>query len=497
MRGSKGKVISKDSNAGFELLRKLSYNEMYQLAMYTLNQYRGTAVSCRYAIPPTLSNQDSQSALKNRFEAAIIKTILQNPVLQVGIVDADSKAPTWTRLDRLDLGNHIEWRSIESSVGIERLLQQTVASQIDTTFPQLDRQPGWRIVILRQGTIDDLEVIFTWNHPHADGTSGKIFHEALLRSLNDMGEDNPPLDGNTLILPKSAPRLPVPIEKLSTLPMDAKYVMTTLWELLKPSLFSKSLTQASWAPIQASPYKTQVRFFTVDREALDSILAKCRQHQTTLTGLLHALAALAFASHLRDTFSFQSGTPIDARRFLQAGPGFQPDRTMANYVTMMDHEFAGTVVESLRSALSEAKTLERVWSIAADVRRQIEKKLANGLKNDEICLGRFVKDWRAQMREKASKPRQLSWLVTNLGVLEGSPTPESVGEKSKSEAWSIRQSQLTLSAEVPGAAIVISAMTATNGPLCVTTNWQECLFDPSFGDQIMGHVEQWLRRIGS
>ncbi|KAI1775765.1 hypothetical protein F4818DRAFT_387332 [Hypoxylon cercidicola] len=189
-----------------------------------------------------------------------------------------------------------------------------------------------------------------------------------------MGEENPPLDGNTFILPKSTPRLPVPVEKLSTPPMNAKYVTTTLWELLKPSMFSKNPAQAGWAPIQASPYKTQVRFFAVDREALDNILAKRRQHQTTITGLLHALAALSFASHLRDASGFQGGTPIDARRFLQAGPGFEPDRTMANYVTMMDHEFASKVVEDLWSASPDAETLKGVWSIAADVRRQINKK---------------------------------------------------------------------------------------------------------------------------
>ncbi|XXG99237.1 hypothetical protein Hte_005574 [Hypoxylon texense] len=492
MASSEDKHISHGSDANLKLLRKLSYNETYQQAMYILNQYRGTAVSCRYAIPPTLLGQDSQSALKNTFESAIIKTVLRHPVLQVGIANADSKVPTWTQLDSLDLGSHVEWRSIKRSVNIDSLLQEAVASQIDTMFPQLDRQPGWRIVILRQETTADLEVVFTWNHPHGDGTSGKIFHQDLLNFLNDMGEDSPSLDGNTLMLPKSTPKLPVPVEKLSTLPMDAKYVTTTLWGLLKPSIFSKDPTQASWAPIRASPYKTQVRSFVVDREALDNVLAKCRQHQTTFTGLLHALAALAFASHLSDARGFQSGTPIDARRFLQAGPEFEPDRTMANYVTMMDHKFALEVVDGLRSASPEAETLERVWSVAADVRRQIEKKLDSGLKNDEICLGRFVGDWRAQMREKASKPRLLSWLVTNLGVLEGS----SEG-KGKSGAWSIRQAQLTLSAEIPGAAIVFSAMTVADGPLRITTNWQECLFDPSFGDQITGHVEQWLHRIGS
>ncbi|KAI1373900.1 hypothetical protein F4677DRAFT_447872 [Hypoxylon crocopeplum] len=494
MSSFKGKGTLRDSNEDSELLRKLSYNETYQLAMYTLNQYRGTTVSCRYAIPPTLSKQDNLPELKNKFEAAIMRTVLQHPVLQVGIVDAESKVPIWTRLDRLDLGNHIEWRSIESSVDISSLLQEIVASQIDTTFPLIDRQPGWRIVILRRETTDELEVVFTWNHPHGDGTSGKIFHQDLLRSLNEMGEYKPPRDGNMLMLPKSAPGLPVP-------------------DLIKPSMFFKDPTQATWAPIQASPFKTQVRSFTVDKEALDNILAKCRQHHTTITGLLHALAALAFASHLKDAPGFQSATLIDARRFLPAGPGFQPDRTMANYVTQMYHKFGRAAVDGLRSSASsssssseaETETLERVWSVAADVRRQLEAKLASGLKNDEICLGRFVGDWRAQQREKATKPRQLSWLVTNLGVMEGkgssSPTtPESVvgkGKDGSEEAWSIRQAQLTLSAEVPGAAIVFSAMTVAGGALCVAGIWRECLFDPSFGDQIVGDVEQWLRIISS
>ena len=474
------------------------YSEAYQLALYVLNQYCGTAVSCRYIIPSGLLNPDTQPALRDRFEAAIVNTVLKQPILQVGIVGAESKRPVFTQLERLDLGNHVEWHFLKRSVSVEAVLHEAIISQIDAPFPDLERQPGWRIVILRQEMTDFLEVLFVWNHPHGDGTSGRIFHQDLLRSLNYANATTPDLNGNIVTLLSSPPKLPVPVEKLSSLPMDAKYITKTLWGLLSPPMLSKHPSQAKWAPIRKSPYKTQVRSFTVDRGSLNNILAKCRQHKTTLTGLLHGLAALSFVSRIKDAPAFQGGTPVDARRFLPADhpdyPGFEPALAMANYVTMMDHEFDTALVSELRSAYSQDNIPEQVWSVAAQVRHQIEMKLASGLKNDEICLGRFVKDWRAQMVEKAAKPRKLSWLVTNLGVLDGGPTSDST---SATGGWSIQRAQFILSAEVPGAAIVFSPISVANQGLCVTTNWQEGIFDTGFGDQVVGDMERWLQRIGS
>ncbi|KAI1091120.1 hypothetical protein F5B19DRAFT_503407 [Rostrohypoxylon terebratum] len=93
----------------------------------------------------------------------------------------------------------------------------------------------------------------------------------------------------------------------------------------------------------------------------------CRQNKTTITGLINELALIAFSSRLDSTAApaFPCATIIDHRRNLPPAPPDVPlgrsDRVISNYVT----------------------------------------------------------DWQQTMSNIVKKKRQFSWLVTNVGVLEG------------------------------------------------------------------------------
>lgn len=76
--------------------------------MYVLYQYRGTSVSCRFVLPQNLAGPDSRLKIVSIVQTAIVHTVLQNPVLQVAILDAKSKRPAWIQLEKLDLARHIE-----------------------------------------------------------------------------------------------------------------------------------------------------------------------------------------------------------------------------------------------------------------------------------------------------------------------------------------------------------------------------------------------------
>ena len=84
-------------------------SETYQLAMYLLDQYRGTVLSCRYEIPPRLAPVESRTKLEEAVKIAVVDTILRHPMLQVGMIDATSKSPSWIQLQSLDLTQHITW----------------------------------------------------------------------------------------------------------------------------------------------------------------------------------------------------------------------------------------------------------------------------------------------------------------------------------------------------------------------------------------------------
>ena len=496
--------------------------------MYALDQYRGTSVSCRYAIPPNLIDPTQRTKLIDIVNTAISDNVLKHAVLQVGIANADTKRPIFVQLDSLDLRKHIDWRFIAASVDFDAALQELTALQLDATYPDLEKQPGWTIVVLHQHGTDFLEILFTWNHPHADGMSGKIFHQGLNRSLNAQKRVNTQqdMDANTLKLPSSPPMLPPPIEQIMKLPLGMKYLFKALVDDSKPRvLLCRDPTLAHWAPITTSPYKTRFRSFTIEERALSKVLAACKQHQTTLTGLFHGLILASLASHIqeKDASGFQAATTINIRRFVPpAPPGYpwlEPERTMGNLASLLHHTFNPELVARVRSChttpalktdvsvLSKALA-DLIWDVAARVRGEIADKLDLGVKNDVVGTLKFVCDWRSQMKNAARKPRQASWMVTGLGVLggdENSPPAHdhdntgalNGGEQCHTiDAWRLRRAQFALSAEVPAAALMISPMTAAGERLCVGASWQDGVVDTALGERVMADLERWLGQIG-
>ncbi|KAI1390654.1 alcohol acetyltransferase-domain-containing protein [Hypoxylon trugodes] len=511
---------------GAKLLRRLGRNEAYQLALYVLDQYRGTTVSCRYAIPSNLKDAQREKVI-DTVNAAISDNVLKHPVLQVGIANADTKKPIFVQLDSLDLRRHVNWRFIEASADSEATLQELIILHLDTPFPNLEEQPGWRIVVLHQDGADFLEILFAWNHPNADGMSGKIFHQSLIESLNAQRDNNElqTSDWFVLNLPNPQARLPPPLEQIMELPLGVAYLFNAAVDDNKPQgLLRLDPTLAHWAPITTSSYKTQFRSFTVENGVLSKVLTACRQYQTTLTGLLHGLTLASLASHLggKAASGFQAGTTINTRRFVPpAPPGYpwlEPEKTMGNFVTQIHHTFHPEFVARVRSLLSpmagpnrptlSKELAELVWDAAAKVRREVADKLELGVKNDVVGAMKFVNDWISQQKKVARRPRQSSWMITGLGVLDGGGSQsahvvDDIGsldngkqDQDQTGVWKLRRAQFALGAETLAAALMVSPMTAAGEQLCVGGSWQDGVVEEALGERVMADLERWMGEIG-
>ncbi|KAI0968713.1 hypothetical protein F4678DRAFT_474434 [Xylaria arbuscula] len=458
------------------VLRKFGINETYQLAMYLLDQYRGTILSCRYAIPSRLTPPESRSQLEESVKVAVVRTILRHPMLQVGMGDTTSKTPSWIQLESLNLTEHIKWLYI--------------------------------------GGHDDFEQA---NHPQFDGAGARVFHEDLLEMLNNFNNsdngayERMDLNGDILRLPQAPPLLPTPIESLLSLPVDLKYLAKAFWEENRPQFLNRDVSQAIWCPIRSSPYKTQFRAFFIDNTSLLAILALCRQNKTTITGLLNGLALIAFSSHLDSAAApaFQSSTIIDHRRNLPPAPADAPwvrsDRAVSNYVTQLPHRFDTELVAQIRAKLpadaSEGRDLSadlqrELWSVSAQNRLEIVRKLEDGLRNDLVGLFKYVTDWQKTMSDMAKKPRQFTWLVTNIGVLDrNTPTRPSTTKSDDDQKWSIHRAQFGLSAEIPAAAIEFAPISVAGHGMCVGANWPDSAVDAMLGERIMADLERWLAQL--
>ncbi|KAJ2967419.1 hypothetical protein NUW58_g10457 [Xylaria curta] len=109
---------------------------------------------------------------------------------------------------------------------------------------------------------------------------------------------------------------------------------------------------------------------------------------------------------------------------------------------------------------------------------------------------KLVPDWRAQLRTEASKARPYSFVVTNLGVLDGARTPSDPVDDAEDRGWGIEHSVFAISAEVCGAAFQVSAISARDGALCVGCSWQDCVVDLKLAEAIVADLARWLRFLG-
>lgn len=481
-------------------------SELYQSAVHLLGQYFGTIVTCRYVIPGHV-DAESDERLRGSFERAIAETVLQHPVLQAGLVDEDSKRPSWIQLESIDFANHVAWQTVNASDDLQAALSGLLESQIDRKFSHLETQPGWRVVILRQPGGRTLEAAFIWNHTVADGISGKIFHETLLQHLNSADGDAPPnLHNRVLRLADTAQRFPPAPEAICKYPISPRFTASALWKVFKPDIIAnREGTRAAWSPIRLQPYKTQRRAIAIDDVTLQRILCSCRTNNTTLTGLLHGIAVLSFASQLQphEAPGLVGDTALNMRPATPSAPPgypwYEPHKTMGNILSGLEHTFDRHLVGDVRRRLASAPPTDpdrkaalapAVWSVAQAARRDIQKSLDLGTRDNMVGLMRFVPDWRAQMSEQAGKPRRTSWVVTNIGVLDGDPEGVGAGH------WTIERALFSLSAEASGAAIHICPISVLGKELCVDFSWQDTVVDGAVAERLASDVEEWLGYLG-
>ncbi|KAK8137068.1 alcohol acetyltransferase-domain-containing protein [Apiospora sp. TS-2023a] len=549
-------AVSDRRDATSNIIRGLGCHESYHMAMGVLGQYRGTLLACRYYPPAGLTGPENTESLKGRFYKAVVRVVLAQPHLQTGVVGETSKKPKFTRLERIELGKHIKWVQLDDSKDVEALYLETLTADLDAKFEDIATQPGWRIIVLHEPRSGRMDVIYDWDHSRHDGMSGKMFHEHLLRNLNNNkaasnkiplrnAEDDP---GQWVIdLPGFSDKLPPPAEAILPFPCSVSTLVKDIWREAKPpALFPPGDAYAKWAPIKTEPYKTRFRTFTIGHETVTKVIEACRQHQTTVTGLINALCLLSLSSELKEMKGFASRTPYDLRHFLPSRPSkypwLEPKETLCNYVSVLDQEWDASLVAQIRAQLPQATApsveeeegappvttasqplpadlMDLVWSIAARVRHEIKAKLALGGRNDVLAMMKLIPDWNDAMKTQAKRPRHLSWLVTNIGVLDGREGGE-VGdggtqgeiqanqneegqkhlqkkERAGGEIWSVRRAELVLSTEVPAQAISVAVVTVKDEQMAITCSWGDAAVDAGVGERLVGDLERWLREIGS
>ncbi|KAI1775940.1 alcohol acetyltransferase-domain-containing protein [Hypoxylon cercidicola] len=518
MNGTKEKPSGKRAKA--KVIRPLGYLERFEAALHWLGFYKSSMVTCRFVMPASLmppGPDNLPAALTQKVESAIALIVLEHPMLRVGLRNEHARKPVFVELESVDFRNHIEWRILSPSIDYEAELLKLIRDRLDVKVESPETKPAWRILVLHIAGTDFVDVMFEWGHAHIDGISVKLFHEDLLRKLNNGEEAGSSVfkDRVLTIPPEKRRDLLPPLHDLCEFPITTRWALTTLWKGVKPPVLSgKSDLVANWAPIQRTPYVTQYRHFGLNNNTLQNVLTACREHRTTLTGLLQTLTMFSLATRLtpEEARGFIGTTvvnlrPIMSSKFLQSY-NIDPKKTMANFVTMVDHEYDTELVAKIRARTNEssdkethncmAKLEELVWPTAERVRADLQKRLDEGRKNDQMGLMKFIPDFRLLLKDWVKKPRVYSLSVTNLGVVDGNPSnaDTTAAEGDQSGKWTIDRAVFSVSPEVHQAAFVICPVAVNGRELYVSCDWQEAAMDTMLAEGIVADLESWLRYFG-
>ncbi|KAJ4324578.1 Alcohol acetyltransferase [Fusarium piperis] len=489
---------STPSSAKPRVLRKLGHFERFQTSLMTMELACGTVVTSLYRIPQHL--RGSHDKLVDALEVAVADTVRKHHLLQVGVIGENTKRPSWIQLGEINLKDQIVWETVDPNDEYEAKLNETTLRELDTKLGNFATRPGWRLLVLELEGQNLLEVMFIWNHMCTDGNGGKIFHETLLQSLNT--PNLPPLDNHVFKTTTTAENMLPPQNVIAKYKITPGYAATTVWQELKPPMLESKSAYVSWADIKRTPRKTQIRSFNIDNESTQKILSACRSHKTTLTGLVHGAAFMSLAHQLPEDkiASIKSETPLNLRRFIKPNPkafsGLEPKQLIANYVTMMDHVFKKSFVQEVRQKSRSVADDERfsaleeqMWSAAVFIRGEIKDKLDLGLKNDAVGLMGVVSDFRRFQKDGLKKPRTASWLVTNVGVIDGQ------SDGGEASLWTIERSKFSLSAAVSGCIFNIAVVSVKGKKLCIDLTWQDGIIDAGIADQLIADLEKWLHHV--
>ncbi|KAI1180712.1 hypothetical protein F4777DRAFT_529023 [Nemania sp. FL0916] len=520
-----------------DVVRPVGTHAKYNTARNSLGILHAVVVTCRYKISAAHLRQQSLS-LHDMIENALGTVVLEQAMLRVGIVGEDTKEPAFVHLETVNLKHMVEWVELKSpSVklspesesearsrhrapdDIDDGLLRSLEKYHQSPWEDLTNKPGWKLVVhhdpaqlqsKENGALASLDIAFCYHHAYADGRGGYIFHSALQRALNNLVQA-PELRDPILHIPAQT-LLPPPMGELIPFRLSWPFILRTAWaELLYPALvpvflrrvlcLEPSAADIPWTGNSATESDSDVEkkmhirtLVAVDDEAqLRNILAQCRSHKTSLTGLLHALIARSLAGSVRDR-AFCSITPISLAGYVDrkvASTAFTPGETIHCLVTGLTSAHDRDAIQALRrDGPQDGRNDDgdaAMWAFASNMTSRLRAKAASLPRDDIQALAGLVGDWHAFFRGKLAQPREATWELSNLGSLDNG---EGQGP------WLIDRAMFTQGANPVGPALCVNVAGVAGHGIHVNATWQDGALDSDIVEKLADDMRASIAELG-
>lgn len=418
-------------------------------------------------------------------------------------------------VERLELDDVLE---VSTDASIEDILRRGHGWRLSGAG---EGEVMWRVLVnLHPGTENEevkIDVAIFWNHAIGDGFSGLAFQDAFLDYINLMKSHAPIMykykhqcveytttDSDSAKVEKTRCIIDLPTDKNQTLRPNVEegvqlsITASGMWGLVKGMLFP---VKGAWtgpphtAPPAGEVVATDVRLITMSAEKVGNLAKMCKEHGTSVTAWLTYTIANVMAGMKEELEAYGNGAgkkmevdklvgmiDISLRPLASCLPRVSPP-VMATYTSAYTHTFPlGTSTFPSSSGSSEGKGKEEVnWEVVKSIKTGLTQRLSTN-KNHVTAFLKLLSDVKGFLTGKVGKPREESFEVSNLGVVELIPRPPSMKaeeewktaveegrEVDKPKASSLVFSQ---SVSVTGAPLVFSVVSLKGGGMSIVLCWQ-------------------------
>lgn len=226
--------------------------------------------------------------------------------------------------------------------------------------------------------------------------------------------------------------------------------------------FKSTTTSHVWRGASKRPHQpplallvpTKVCHKSVSADKLSSVLAASKEHKSRLTGLVTHLTAQALARGLKSrdkTYNqFIAATTINLRKALKCGEG-----QMANYPSSTEE----VLVVDPRHLEKTPTFTNKDWDAVAATTKRLEER-ASTLADQPVGLLSYLNDFRGWNMKNASTPANISFEISNVGVLNCG-----AGD------WEIRDLVFSQSADASGPPMSVNVASTKGGKLNLAFVW--------------------------
>lgn len=436
-------------------------------------------------------------------EEAVARLVLRLGGLRVGITGEDTNQACFVQVPSMNIQDFIIWKTTaaKSPGEYDEQVLHVIKTRLEQLWPDVASRPPWQLLVIQnEPTASEdivLDIVFAVHHALSDGKSTAVFHSELLQELNSPPRPVPELM-NHLLHFSSPPILAPSQEDLVQPRISWRFFLKVLWSEFGPSWAKPTPPPEPWTgkPITPEPHRLHLRLITIAPDIVTRLIAACRSHGTTLSGILHILLLASFARHVPEEVasSFAGETPISLLPWAKLPHGVDMDlnSVLTDLNTGTKRVWEAATVASIRSRLRKADTNaeeELIWQLAATWRTEIKAKVDTLPNDDVVGMMQYISDFKKRWLDKLGKARDATWDLSNIGTIRGRIAD---GEK----LWSIKRSLFTQPVLVAGAAVGINVAGVDGGPINIVLSWQETIVEEVIVNGVAEDLQTWSDNFG-